>query len=556
MDRNDRNTSENTRQRQGQQSFHRNPQRPPAPDYRSRQRENASYERDGEYPARQEGSARMNPRQGQNPRSAERKYDLPDRPQQRRNPREAILTDERGDQGRFSRDPGRTDRQDGGRQNPGREGSAGRQGSAERQRQDWQREPGHYSRRDDGQRAPRRFDRRDAAAGSPQELQDGQRDRRRPDARGSYQEGQRGSRDSRRQDPRNSSRQNDRSERMNPSSRSPHDDEFYNAPRAADPRRRDDRGSRYDGMGEGSVDLGSFDINYKGDGDGGRGFKAPAIPSSLTGKPMLLAVFAVAAVLITVLIFAVVSRGEKSPASAGSGKATKYEYKIPDTVTVGGTVIQTDSDCVELAELNISDISDLSYCYLVSSLFINGNSISDLTPIGDCISLKTIDAHANQIGDVMALSHLNQLEDVDVSGNQISDLSPLSKLKKLERLNVGHNKVSDLTPLADCSALRQLIVSDNSVSDLLPIAGLSSLTTLEAANNRLSDVSALGTLSNLSTLNLSGNSITDVKPLKSLSSVTILDLSDNPISDVSLPQRSEGAGGSQSLRHQGVQGEP
>ena len=554
MDRNDRNNSENTRQRQGQQSFHRNPQRPPAPDYRSRQRDGSSFDRSGERAARQEGSSRMNSRTGQNSRASDMKYDLPDRPQQRKDPRESIMNDLQTEQDRFSRDPGRQQdrfsRESGNRRIERKDSHTCRTqngqdrprdtrnpaDSSNSGREDWQREPGNYSRRNDGQREPRRFDSRDSGRDHPQDSRQNRQNARGDSRRFEAQNPQGSRRESRRPDPRDSARQgtqNDRRDRMGNSSRNAHDEEFYNSPRASDPRRRGDGSTRYEGMGEGSVNLSNFDINYKGDGDKGRGFNAPAISTSLLGKPMIIGVFAVAAVLVTIIIFAVVSRGEKKLPDTDTEPAKKYEYNIPDTVTIGGTEINTDSDYIELAEMNITDIGDLSYCYLVNSLFINGNSISDLTAIGDCISLKTLDANTNQISDISALSHLNQLEDVNVSGNQIADLSPLSKLKNLERLSAGQNRISDLTPLADCSSLRQIIISENSVSDLLPIAGLENLTTLEAAKNQISDVSALGTLTNISTLNLSGNNITNIKPLKSLSSLTMLDLSGNPISDVS-----------------------
>lgn len=543
LDRNDRNNSDNTRQRQGQQSFHRNPQRPPAPDYRSRQRDNSSYDRSGERSSRQEGSSRMNSRPGQNPRNVETKYDLPDRPQQRRDPRESIMNDEQMNQDRFSRDPGRQsaqqvrqgdnrrfNRQDTGRQRDGRSQS----------REDWQREPGNYSRRNDGQREPRRFDQHNPGRQNPQDVrnnQDRQRDSRRFEEQDQRPNTQGSRRDARIADPRGAARMNrpgDRRDRMGNPARSTLDEDFYNSPRASDPRRREDRSTRYDGMSEGAVDLGSFDINYKGDNDASKGlFKAPSISTSALVKPKILAVFAVAAVLITVVIFVAVSKGDKNKTTDLPESKTKYEYNIPETVNIGGIEIKTDSDYIELSGLNITDIGDLSYCYLVNSLFINGNAISDLTPIGDCISLKTIDVSTNQISDISALSHLNQLEDIDVSTNQIADLTPLSKLQKLERLSAGKNRISDLTPLADCSALRQLIISDNSVSDLLPISGLANLTTLEAANNQITDISSLSTLPNISTLNLSGNQITNVKALKSLTSLTMLDLSNNPISDIS-----------------------
>ena len=531
MDRNDRNNSDNARQRQGQQSFYKTPQRPPSPDYRRQQRDNSAYDRSGERPYQSEGSSRMNARPGLSTRTPERRYELPDRPQQRMDSREAVLNEGQRNSSRFETRGGAYPAQD--RQNRQTDGRMPRQNTG---KEDWQREPGNYTRRNDGQREPRRYDPRDPRSGNDrQPTSEMPRDSRRFERNAGGDRPER-PRDARRFEARDSARQsgqNDRRERMGSVARNTHDDDYYNAPRATDPRKRSDKPNRYDGMNEGSVDLGGFDINYKGDSDSQHGSPSLAIAPGILTKPMIIAIFAVAAVIITVIIFSVVSGGKKNNPTGVSGGNKKYEYNIPDSITIGGTKINTDSDYIELAEMNITDISDLSYCYLVSSLFINGNSIDDLTPIGDCISLKTLDANSNRISDIAPLSHLNQISDLDISGNQITDLSPLAKLNQLERLSAGKNQISDISALSGCSSLRQLIISDNTVSDLTPIAGMNNLTTLEAANNQITDILALSGLTNLSTLNLSGNKISDIKAVKTLSSLTILDLSDTAVSDVS-----------------------
>lgn len=491
--------------------------------------DNQGFDRSGERPRQTGGSSRMNSRTGQNSRPPERRYELPDIPQQRSDPREAFIHEGQKKTGRFnSSDSARysdSDRQS--RSNDPR-GFRQRPGADERQRE---------SRSNTGPREPRRFESREAGAQNAQDRQlsnERPRDSRRFEPRDAAR--QERPRDSRRFEPRDAARQtaqNDRFDRAGSIPRNTHDDEYYNSPRATDPRRRPEQPNRYDGMNEGSVNLGDFDINYRGDTDRARRTSVTAIVPGILGKPMMIGIFAVSAIIITIIIFSVLSGGNKENSSNISGGKTNYEYSIPDSITIGQTKINTDSDYIELAEMNITDISDLSYCFLVSSLFINGNSISDLTPLGDCISLKTLDANSNQISDIMALSHLNQLSDLDVSSNRISDLSPLAKLSQLERLNAAKNQISDLSPLANLPSLRQLIASDNSISDLTPLAGLGSLTTIEIADNQVSDILALSALENLSTLNLSRNSITDIKALKTLSSLTMLDLSDNPVSDVS-----------------------
>ena len=447
MERNDRNNSENIRRGQGQQqTFRRNPQRPPSPDYSRQQRENASFERRMERHPGQEDGSRGNIRTSQEQRQRERGYDLPDRPQQRRDYRDTLTAQGTGNSRRSEQQEGRRD-----------SGRFERQGA-----EGYTRENANHVRRN-------------------------------------------------------------RTDKMQ---RSSHDDEYYNAPRASDPRRRE---IIHDSAEGGGIDMSSFDINYKGDSAS----SASVRTAGILGKPLILGGFAVAAALIAIIIFAVSNSGKDKQWHNLSADDSTQEYSTPDSITLGGKKIETDSDYIELAEMNISDINALSYCISVKSLFINNNQIADLTAIGDCYLLATLNAGSNQINDISALSHLDKLEDIDISDNQISDLSPLTNLMKLETLNASKNQISDVSPLANVSSLRQLILSDNAVSDIRPLADMTGLTTLELANNGITDISVLNGLSSLSTLNLSGNKISNVKPLKSLSSLTMLDLSGTPVSDVS-----------------------
>ena len=519
MDRNDRNYSDNQRNRQRQQNFHRNPQRPPAPDYSRQQRDNPSFDRRDERASHSESNARMNPRSSRNTRQTERGYDLPDRPQSQRFSAQNV-----GDRSREGELRGAREADGLRRSNT----SGNYQNSPSRRIPQNQQEPRDtFANR---QREPLRDDRRN----SFREMAEGERSRaltaelrrdgRRPVGRDVRQPQQ----NDRRFNAADSGRPSSQSRCPIRDSRSQvaHDDEYYSAPRAADPRRKADQ---YEGMKETGVDLGSFDINYKGDA-----VSPSSAPSGILGKPLLLLGFAGAALAVTVILFFVVSAiGKSGSSSAATKNKSNYEFKVPDSVTIGGTKIKTDTDYIDLAEMNLNEINDLSYCLLINSLFINQNQISDLSPIADCISIKTLDAGSNQISDIAALSHLNQLSDLNVSNNQITDISPLANLTQLETLDASRNRITDISPLANIPAFRQIILSDNGISDLRPLSDMTTLTTLELANNQISDISPISGMGNLSTLNLSGNNISDLKSLKALSSLTLLDLSGNPVSNVS-----------------------
>ena len=415
MERNDRNNSENIRRGQGQQqTFRRNPQRPPSPDYSRQQRENASFERRMERHPGQEDGSRGNIRTSQEQRQRERGYDLPDRPQQRRDYRDTLTAQGTGNSRRSEQQEGRRD-----------SGRFERQGAGQQE----------------GRRDSARFERQGA----------GQQEGRRDSARFERQGAEGYTRENA-----NHVRRN-RTDKMQ---RSSHDDEYYNAPRASDPRRRE---IIHDSAEGGGIDMSSFDINYKGDSAS----SASVRTAGILGKPLILGGFAVAAALIAIIIFAVSNSGKDKQWRNLSADDSTQEYSTPDSITLGGKKIETDSDYIELAEMNISDINALSYCISVKSLFINNNQIADLTAIGDCYLLATLNAGSNQINDISALSHLDKLEDIDISDNQISDLSPLTNLMKCEATEIAlfaHYARPQRKPRKRCFCPRQHEVASGAQS--------------------------------------------------------------------------------------------
>ena len=77
-----------------------------------------------------------------------------------------------------------------------------------------------------------------------------------------------------------------------------------------------------------------------------------------------------------------------------------------------------------------------------------------------------------QISDLSPLSGLTNLKYLHLENNQITDLSPLKGLTNLKELRLIDNKISDITPLKRLTNLKYLHLENNQITDLSPLKGL------------------------------------------------------------------------------------
>ena len=93
------------------------------------------------------------------------------------------------------------------------------------------------------------------------------------------------------------------------------------------------------------------------------GMEQAAASPSVLPKPLILGALALAAVAVTVVIAVVIGNKNSGKTTVTTDDSTKkYEFKIPDTVTIGSETIDTGTDFIELTDANLTNISDLSYC--------------------------------------------------------------------------------------------------------------------------------------------------------------------------------------------------
>lgn len=155
---------------------------------------------------------------------------------------------------------------------------------------------------------------------------------------------------------------------------------------------------------------------------------------------------------------------------------------------------------LHLNEMDLTDISDLTYMIGIKDLQLADNSITDISP----------------------LAGMTAMLNLDLSDNSISDLSPLAKMTALKNLDLSANSISDISPLAGLSNINDLRLMINQISDISPLAKLKNITYLGLGDNSITDISALSGMSKLKTLQLIGNSISDTSPLDGLDCIVYI----------------------------------
>lgn len=189
-------------------------------------------------------------------------------------------------------------------------------------------------------------------------------------------------------------------------------------------------------------------------------------------------------------------------------EVAKKLKKAPDQVTEEDLLQITD---LFFQNVDLPDISFLSYFPNLQKLLIIGTGVTDITPV----------------------AKLSHLEDLTMNLNQITDISPVEKLSNLKKLSLSGNRISDLSPIADLTKLTELRLEDNQISNLSPLENLKNLQILWIDDNKITDVTSLSGLTNLTELWIYANGITDPSPLASLVNMTDLMIGLNPIPEES-----------------------
>lgn len=180
----------------------------------------------------------------------------------------------------------------------------------------------------------------------------------------------------------------------------------------------------------------------------------------------------------------------------------------------------------------ISRLEGLDNFGSLRQLYLNRNQISKLEGLGNLGSLQRLYLFGNQISKLEGLDSLCSLQHLHLSDNQISKLEGLDRLRSLEILGLNSNQISKLEGLNSFDSLRELYLSQNRISKLEGLDNLGSLQQLYLSYNQISKLEDLDSRGSLLGLWLDNNQISKLEGLDSLGSLQILDVSNNRLAIV------------------------
>ena len=234
------------------------------------------------------------------------------------------------------------------------------------------------------------------------------------------------------------------------------------------------------------------------------------------------------------------------------------------------TSLLSREDILTVTELNLNnleltDISDLSEFKNLIKLELNDNYLNDLTPIAELIKLeelyawndpfksdeeKVAEKEKIQLSDMSFIKNLTKLHEIDFTYTGITDIEWVRWLPNLEIMRVYCNKIPDISPISALKKLKQVFFFDcglsdisvfkelpditgvainmNKISDLAPLTNCKKITYLDAHTNQIADITALSGMTEMRYLTLAENNISDISALLGMTNIISLTLGSNP----------------------------
>ncbi len=130
---------------------------------------------------------------------------------------------------------------------------------------------------------------------------------------------------------------------------------------------------------------------------------------------------------------------------------------------------------------NVTELPDLSHLPLVRVDFSN-NTLTDISGLSGCTQVKTLYLYNNPISDITVLENMIGLEQLNLASTEVSDLSPVIS-DKIKALYLEHTNVSDFSVLKEFPSIEDVRVSNatkEEIEQLLQIENLKNLSLFES----------------------------------------------------------------------------
>lgn len=252
---------------------------------------------------------------------------------------------------------------------------------------------------------------------------------------------------------------------------------------------------------------------------------------------------------------------------AGFTKMTRlgFDARMQDVSFIGNMPDLEELRIDGLRELP-ADLPGLPHLNIFCSL---GGEISDISLLAQCPLLTVVDLSWNLVSDVSPLKDL-PLTDLYLAGNPVADYSPLKTIYPNlvgrdfevydlampenpdaaiafsdpvleQRIREAIGKPGGTVTAGDAAQVTELrlgnewqeqIPADIQITNLEGIESFINLRKLDLSFHAIHEIGAISTLTGLRELNLGGCGVTDITPLEGLVNLESLTLFGNPISDI------------------------
>ena len=215
-------------------------------------------------------------------------------------------------------------------------------------------------------------------------------------------------------------------------------------------------------------------------------------------------------------------------------RATSQSFSIKTLPLITKLDLRDDAaDHLNLDTYVPRDISVLSRCTGLVSLYLQGRSLENLEPIRALSSLTFLRVQFSRFRDLTPLVSCAALTELQLKWLPLMvDISPLASCAALTSLNIDFcNEVEDFSPIASCAALSSLNLHRcGKLTDLRFLASCTALTSLNFIETRCLmhnevDYSPIASCTALTSLSLIATNIMDLGPLASCTELMRLDLS-------------------------------
>ena len=172
---------------------------------------------------------------------------------------------------------------------------------------------------------------------------------------------------------------------------------------------------------------------------------------------------------------------------------------------------------------NVTELPNLSHLPLVRVDFSN-NSLTDISGLSGCMGIKTLYLSRNPLSDITSLQDMNGLEQLNLASTYVSDLTPVIS-DKVKALYLEFTNLSDFSVLKEFPAIEDIRVSNATKEEIEQLLRIKNLKNFSVYEGEVDSLEMFQSVPGLQGLELAGCSkLTSLDGIENLPELRFLGL--------------------------------